>query len=332
MPSCLGIGGHTGGSRQGHPRYTSAHTVGRLWVARPQTHEHMAPGHATDTNDPKTNTRSYKHGFDDPCALLLLFFFLPSFPLFFFLFSSLFSSFFFFCFSVFLLFFLFFYILFLLPFSPPFFSSLFFLLFFLFFFFLPFFLLPCFLLFFKKICFFPFYLFFSFFFCFHPILALFFAPFFSFVFPLFSPFFFFFLVSFFNLFCSPFFSPFFFHSLSFVSPSHPFLLFLRAIVRLLRHTRTHIKPFWLKRLSSNCVFFCVFASRAIYVWSAKDGASWKFRMGGSNSFTDPAQSPSSGLVCRRLHLSQRRQGFLSNRSRTHPLRRRQVRARSPIHQ
>ena len=26
---------HTGGSRQGHPRYTSAQTVGRPWVARP---------------------------------------------------------------------------------------------------------------------------------------------------------------------------------------------------------------------------------------------------------------------------------------------------------
>ena len=28
-PSCLGTGGHTGGSRYGHPRYTSAHTVGK---------------------------------------------------------------------------------------------------------------------------------------------------------------------------------------------------------------------------------------------------------------------------------------------------------------
>ena len=27
-PSCLGFGGHTGGSRQGHLRYTSAHTGG----------------------------------------------------------------------------------------------------------------------------------------------------------------------------------------------------------------------------------------------------------------------------------------------------------------
>ena len=38
MPSCLGIGGHTGGSRQGHPQYTSARTVGRPWVARDTLH------------------------------------------------------------------------------------------------------------------------------------------------------------------------------------------------------------------------------------------------------------------------------------------------------
>ena len=34
MPPCLGIGGHMGRSWQGHPRYTSAHTVGRPLVAR----------------------------------------------------------------------------------------------------------------------------------------------------------------------------------------------------------------------------------------------------------------------------------------------------------
>ena len=34
MPSCLGIGGHPSGSRQGHPRYTGARTAGRPWVAR----------------------------------------------------------------------------------------------------------------------------------------------------------------------------------------------------------------------------------------------------------------------------------------------------------
>ena len=39
---------------------------GRGWLDR--THEHMAPEHATDTNEPKTDTRSYKHGFGDPCA------------------------------------------------------------------------------------------------------------------------------------------------------------------------------------------------------------------------------------------------------------------------
>ena len=33
MPSCLGIGGHSSGSRQGHPRYTGARTTERPWVA-----------------------------------------------------------------------------------------------------------------------------------------------------------------------------------------------------------------------------------------------------------------------------------------------------------
>ena len=40
MPSWLGIGGHTGGSRHKHPRYTSTHTVGRPWVAPPHTRAH----------------------------------------------------------------------------------------------------------------------------------------------------------------------------------------------------------------------------------------------------------------------------------------------------
>ena len=31
---------HTRGSRHGYPRYTSAHTVGRPWVARPHTRAH----------------------------------------------------------------------------------------------------------------------------------------------------------------------------------------------------------------------------------------------------------------------------------------------------
>ena len=36
IPSCLGISGHPSGSRQGHPRYTGARSVGRPWVARTQ--------------------------------------------------------------------------------------------------------------------------------------------------------------------------------------------------------------------------------------------------------------------------------------------------------
>ncbi len=35
-PSCLGISGHSSGSRQGHPRYTGARSAGRPWVARTQ--------------------------------------------------------------------------------------------------------------------------------------------------------------------------------------------------------------------------------------------------------------------------------------------------------
>ena len=38
MPCCLGIGGHTGGSWQGHPRYTSAHTMRRPWVVHYKPH------------------------------------------------------------------------------------------------------------------------------------------------------------------------------------------------------------------------------------------------------------------------------------------------------
>ena len=33
IPSCLGIGGHPSGSRQGHPRYTGARSARRPWVA-----------------------------------------------------------------------------------------------------------------------------------------------------------------------------------------------------------------------------------------------------------------------------------------------------------
>ena len=66
MASCLGIGGHTGGFRHGHPRYTSAHIAGRPWWLD-RTHEHVPREHATNTNEPKTDTRIYKHGFGDPC-------------------------------------------------------------------------------------------------------------------------------------------------------------------------------------------------------------------------------------------------------------------------
>ena len=44
---------------------------GRGWLDR--THEHMAPEHATDTNEPKTDTRSYKQGFGDPCTDIIIF-------------------------------------------------------------------------------------------------------------------------------------------------------------------------------------------------------------------------------------------------------------------
>ena len=56
ISSCLGIGGHTGGSRHGHhgtPLLTQ--WEGRGWLDR--TREHMAPEHATDTNEPKTDTK-----------------------------------------------------------------------------------------------------------------------------------------------------------------------------------------------------------------------------------------------------------------------------------
>ena len=56
---------HPSGSR--HPRHTGAVTTGgRGWLDR--THEHMVPEHATNTHEPETDTRSYKHGFGDPCA------------------------------------------------------------------------------------------------------------------------------------------------------------------------------------------------------------------------------------------------------------------------
>ena len=44
MPSYLGIGGHTGGSPQGHPRYTSAHKVGRPWGPKRTTRKPKTRG------------------------------------------------------------------------------------------------------------------------------------------------------------------------------------------------------------------------------------------------------------------------------------------------
>ena len=41
IPSCLGIGGHPTGSRQGHPRYTAARSAERPWVARTRVQHSM---------------------------------------------------------------------------------------------------------------------------------------------------------------------------------------------------------------------------------------------------------------------------------------------------
>ena len=58
MPSCLGIGEHTGGSWQGHPRYTSASTEeGRGWPETRSTRHHH------DDKTKVTLTRlGYQHG------------------------------------------------------------------------------------------------------------------------------------------------------------------------------------------------------------------------------------------------------------------------------
>ena len=66
MPSCLGIGGHTGGSRHGHPRYTSAHTMGK---AVGGSTAHMSRRHRStqQTRMSPKQTGSHKHGFGDPC-------------------------------------------------------------------------------------------------------------------------------------------------------------------------------------------------------------------------------------------------------------------------
>ena len=53
MPSCLGIGGHTGGSRQGYPRYTSASAEeGRGWPDKRVTPNTMRAETKTHTGTP----------------------------------------------------------------------------------------------------------------------------------------------------------------------------------------------------------------------------------------------------------------------------------------
>ena len=52
MPSCLGIGGHTGGSKQGHPRHTRASAEeGRGWPDKRMT-----------TNTMRVETTKKVHG------------------------------------------------------------------------------------------------------------------------------------------------------------------------------------------------------------------------------------------------------------------------------
>ena len=53
IPSCLGIGRHPSGSRQGHPRYTGARSAGRPWVAR-TTVQHMVKRVCCAMADPET--------------------------------------------------------------------------------------------------------------------------------------------------------------------------------------------------------------------------------------------------------------------------------------
>ena len=63
MPSCLGHWWVPAWTPTGHQCPHNGKAVDGC------THEHMTPEHATDTNEPKTDTRSYKHGFGDPCAV-----------------------------------------------------------------------------------------------------------------------------------------------------------------------------------------------------------------------------------------------------------------------
>ena len=62
MSSCLGIGGHTGGSRHGHPRYTSAHTVGRSWVARLHTSTWHCPKQIHEVTNTGSVIRAHGSG------------------------------------------------------------------------------------------------------------------------------------------------------------------------------------------------------------------------------------------------------------------------------
>ena len=58
MPSCLGIGGHPSGSRKGHPRYTSARTTGRPWVAH--TNAQRAKRTCHDAYSRQSNTQVFR--------------------------------------------------------------------------------------------------------------------------------------------------------------------------------------------------------------------------------------------------------------------------------
>ena len=58
MPSCLGIGGHPSGSRQGHPRYTGAQTTGRPWVAH--TNAQRAKCTCHDAYSRQSNTQVFR--------------------------------------------------------------------------------------------------------------------------------------------------------------------------------------------------------------------------------------------------------------------------------
>ena len=58
MPSCLGIGRHSSGSRQGHSRYTGERTTGRPWVAH--TNAQRAKRTCHDAYSRQSNTRVFR--------------------------------------------------------------------------------------------------------------------------------------------------------------------------------------------------------------------------------------------------------------------------------